>query len=382
MRDFYVLPRAKGTYSKLINKLKKNGFAYIPYTTEELDLSKEEDVSKLIEYLRAKEKADKDLDGTSVKFFARIDDSINQIEGVDRGICDSRYFSEYITELQNNPDCSYVSIYNDLIRNEKYIPRYFSALIKDCHNDPDRAKAEIFGSKVANVLGVPTAYYFGIKDETLQSDGWNGEIEGDVFAVATLDFVPQGYSIETFKEMGQGKRGCGPCATLDSWLRYIDVCLENKYPDGVNQKCRQSLREDFVRTYLYRVALFPDFDFTVYNAGAYVKDDSDEFGLMPNFDMEGMMYEHLYQARGNYYKPNRKRLKRLVSYCNEHFPNVISDFMARLEKAHNSGVFMEFLDETFGEKNEVIYTNVHNACETMLECYKNPQIGIVDYLLR
>lgn len=381
MRDFYVLPRPKNTYKKLLTKLNKNKVTHIPYSSESFDLSREEDVERLATELRKENGTEGSLDGTSIKFFTRLDDSISGFEPglANRGVCDSKYLGDYITEIQNNPNAVYRSIYNQLIR-DGYIPRYFSALIKDCHNDPDRARAEMFGCQAANALGVPTAYCFGIKDSSPKSDEYKGEIEDDYFAVASLDFVPQGFEIETFKDMAKSNKLCCVYDSLDKWLKYIDMCLEKRFPDGVDQESRKALRSDFVKSYLFRIALFPDYDFTVYNGGIMIDENTNKFFMIPNFDMEGMMYEHLYKARGNYYKPNRIRMKRLISYCRENFPDELDDFMGRLEAAHNSDFFMDLLDKTLGPTSQVIYQNIHNCCSTMIDSYNNPEIGLKDFI--
>lgn len=384
MRDFYVMPRPRNTYEKLIAKLNKNNITHIPYSNGNFDLSREEDVERLARVLKQENQGESSLDGTSVKFFTMLDDSISGFEpGFDkRCICDSKHLTEFVAELETNPECSYKSIYNSLIRDDKYIPRYFSVLIKDCHNDPDRARAELFGCRAANLLGVPTAYCFGIKDKSPKSKEYTGEIEDDYFAVASLDFTPPGHTIETFKDMSQSKKMCCVYDSLDKWLKYIDMCLEKRFPDGVDQESRDALRNDFVMSYLYRIALFPDYDFTVYNGGIMIDEKTNKFSMIPNFDMEGMMYEHLYKARGNYYKPNRIRMKKLMAYCRENFPEVTAKFMSKLETAHSSNAFMDLLDDTLGPTSEVIYQNIHNSCEQMLESYKNPELEFKDFILR
>ena len=381
MRDFYPIARPKNTYEKLLKKLNKNDVSHTPYSGDKFDLSQDVDIAIFSEKLRMEDMSESSLDGTSIKFFTRIDDSIEGLDPavITRGVSDSKYLSDYINEITSNPNSSYMSIYNSIIK-DGYIPRYFSVLLKDCHNDPDRVRAEMFGCEAANALGVPTSYCFGIKDKGPKSKEYTGEIEDDYFAVASLDFVPQGYSIETLRDMGGSKKFCCVYDSLDRWLKYVDMALEKRFPDGVDEGCRKSLREDIARSYLYRVALFPDYDYTVYNGGVMIEDGTNKFSMMPNFDMEGMMYMHLYKARGNYYKPNKIRLKRLMSYCNEHFPDVTADFMARLETVHSSGYFMDLLDRTLGPTSEVIHKNIHNCCEAMLECYKNPKLGIRDFI--
>ena len=381
MRDFYGVPRPKNTFEKLISKLSKNKVTHIPYSKEGYDLTRQEDVEKLAAELRLENKEESSLDGTSVKFFTRLDDSISGSEPgvVERGVCDSKYLGDFIREIQNNPNATYVSIYNQLIR-DGYIPRYFSALIKDCHNDPDRVRAEMFGCQAANALGIPTAYCFGIKDDSPKSKEFKGEIEGDYFAVASLDFVPQGCEIETFKDMAKSKKFCCVYDSLDKWLKYIDMCLETRFPDGVDQESRKALRSNFVKSYLFRIALFPDYDFTVYNGGIMIDENTNKFSMIPNFDMEGMMYEHLYKAKGYYYKPNKLRMKKLMSYCRENFPEELDDFMGRLEMVHDSDFFMDLLDNTLGPTSQVIYQNIHNCCSTMLDCYNNPEIGLRDFI--
>ena len=42
--------------------------------------------------------------------------------------------------------------------------------------------------------------------------------------------------------MGGSKKFCCVYDSLDRWLKYVDMALEKRFPDGVDEGCRKSLR--------------------------------------------------------------------------------------------------------------------------------------------
>lgn len=367
------------SYERLLLKLRKNNVSHTPYLDGNVDLQEDTSLKEFALNLKKFDKDKANMDGTSAKIFTRLDDSCAR--GERKTICDSKYFGDLITELRNNPDCSYRTIYNDLISKENYIPRYFSVLLKDCHNDSSKVKAELFGSRLANLLGVPTAYYIGIKDNTPKSERMPGEIIDDYFAVASVDFVPYNHTMETFKDLTVGRKYQRIFENVGQWIGFIEDTLSTRFDGNVDKSSLKILEEDFIKSYLFRVALFPDYDFAVYNMGAVIDNDTNKFFLTPNFDMEAMMFEHLYQPYGMHYMPNKSKIKKTIKYCNEKFPDVISDFMNKLENSYLSGEIERVAKETLGTTgSKSIVSDISIACKNMSDCYNNPAIKFRDYL--
>lgn len=355
------VPRPKGTYEKLIEKLGANGVKHSPYE-KDFDLSLQTERARFVEFLKEERAKESAPDGTSLMFFTRIEedfanknDSTKSIAQTHK-ICDESGLKKYITEVQSNPNCSYKSMYDDIIKSG-YIPKYFSVLIKDCHNDPDKIKAELFGSEVANLLGVPTAYNFGIKDGGEKPQKWTGEIIGDYFALGSLDFVPFGYKVESFKDLSvTNYRRVYP--SLLMWDDFLETTLMDRFGGSVDEECKKKTHEDFILTYLFRNTLFKDSDFAVYNSGIMVSDDNKKFTLMPNFDMEGLLYDYIY----NPYVPTifgNRSTKHDLSYAQNKYPQLTQKFMTGLEDIYKNGKLKEVLDKTLGTiESPYVYKNV------------------------
>ncbi len=361
------VPKAKGTYKKLIEKLTKNDVEFAPYGDYDMDNPDWKEA-----FVKDMESFDDDeptLDGTSVMFFARLTDG--EKEDACKQIYPSEYFKDYIEKIKTDPNCAYTSMYDELIKSG-YIPKVFSVLIKDCHNDADKVKAEIFGSRVASLLGVPTAYNFGIKDKSLKPKKWTGEILGDYFAVGSLDFVPYGYHVESFKDLNHGyyKR---TYPSLMMWTDYIDTMLNYRFDNVIDESQRKQVHEDFVSTYLFRTILFPDRDFAVYNSGIMANDETGDFKLTPNFDMEGLLYDYTYSPHAISIFENRKR-KNDINFAMEHYPEVTSRFMEKLKTIVNDGRLDEVFNSTLGTiETPHLKTNMVKFVNNTLEIYENLQ---------
>lgn len=365
-------------FERLLLKLRKNNVIHTPYSEKDIDISNDEDLKSFATELKRSSKDKANIDGTSAKFFTRIDDGI--AKGEEKAIFDSRYFADLITELQSNPDCSYKTIYNDLITKDNYFPRYFSVLLKDCHNCCGKAKAELFGCRVANALGVPTAYYLGIKDDTSREDALPGEIVGDYFAVASVDFVPYNHTLETLKDLSEGQKYRRAFGSLEEWLNFLDTVITRRLDGNVDSDCMKNVKEDFIKTYLFRESLFPDYDFAVYNMGILIDNDTHKFSLTPNYDMEGVMFEHMYEPQGFHYTPRNRKIKKTINFCKENYPDVLRDFMTRLQKAYTSGEINKITEETLKTTgSRSICKDISIACQNMLDCYEDSQIKFRDY---
>lgn len=368
MEDYRV-PRQKNTYRKFVEKLVNNDVKLSTYDTD-YNLSDNADRDSFIKSLEESPLEDDMLDGTSLMFFSRIDDSLEIEENKEknRQVCDSKYFKDYIDCVMNNPECGYRSTYDKLIKSG-YIPKFLSVLIKDCHNDSDKVKAEIFGSRMANLLGVSTVYNFGIKDKNPKPKKWTGEILGDYFAVGSLDFVPYGYHIESFKDLNHGyyKR---TYPSLMMWIDFIDTMLNDRFTGKVDEECRKKVHEDFVYTYLFRNILLKDTDFAVYNSGIVVSDDDKSFGLMPNFDMEGILYDYTYNPLTISIFENKGR-NRDIAYAMENYPKVTTNFMENLKSIVNDGRLDEVFNSTLGTiETPYLKNNMSKLINNTLDNYE------------
>ena len=373
----YFVSGNENTEEKFVAQLKKNGFKYVKYD-EERSQDQSPDLA-----LRG-DRYDQ-IGGSSIKFFARVDDSKHRYFDYSspRKMYDSRYFKPMFYDIKHNPNCTYKSIYNNLIK-EGVLPRYISALVKDCHNNPDRVKGEVFGCRAANILRIPTAYCFGIKDTETPHELFSKTIGHDYFAVASVDYIEPGHTIEEFCEMNFEGRYFGGHDSLETWLNYADRCLQKRYPEGVDEESYAQFKKDFIKTYLFRVALFPDTDFAVYNGGIVSKNGTNKFEMMPNTDMEGILEKLLYYGTKSYLRPIRSRTRKTINYCRKFYPEVLDEFMADLAAGHEKRQFTKVLEDMYprSRNNRALYDNINEHIEVALHYYRHPSHELLDSLIK
>lgn len=361
---------------KLAKELKSNGFNYENYSSlEPTDGNR--------------------ISASSGLFFVRVDDGKPSKNGR-KQVCDSIYLKPLFDDIQNNPKCSYITIYNDLVKRDNYIPRFVSTLVKDCHAQTVGIKSEIFGSRVANILHIPTNYAFGIEyKDKITKENIFGEKE-KYFALGSVDYIPVDHNIELFYENDnwtkamkgelfdknnkpitfEHVRGARPKDEdpLDKWIPYINDCLHNRYPDGVDKSSYNKFMHDFIRSYLFRVTLFRDTDFAHYNSGIITQNGSNKFEMMPNTDMEGILRGMNYIGTNSYEAGIRSKIRKAINYCRKNCPEILDGFIRDLDVAHGKGKIEAVLNDLYPKSNstKALYYNVNKDIDYMLEYYRKP----------
>lgn len=366
---------------RLKEKLTQNGFSFDDYDTG---------------YAGDEDK----LRGSSGMFFAVIGDEVPP-QGEAKVVFSRDYIQPLVDELKNNPNCSFKTMYNDLIQKDGYTPKFFSAIVKDCHGQYSGITSEIFGSKMANLLGIPTNYAFGIKYNDGQKHAYpNGKVL-DYFAVASIDYLSQGQEIEMFcdidkfkeifnnhdlntkqanKEIKQlGFHRAKDETSLEDWMKYINSSLENRYPDGVDQESYKQFVNDFVQSYLFRVVLCEDGDFACYNCGILTEENSNKFSMIPNTDMEGLLNNRKYEIIVDTMKSKKKFVRNAVESCRRLYPEILDEFISKLENNFNAGKIGKVMEEVYpkNQSNSVFLENFNNDVKYMIDCYNNPSKSIL-----
>lgn len=370
----------KGTHQKTLAKeLKENGVKHEYYS--HLETSESNRIS-----------------GSSGMFFVRIDDGDAHKNG-NKQVCDSAYLKPLFEEIMNNPNCAYKTIYNDLVKKDKYIPRYVSTLIKDCHAQTVGIKSEIFGSRVANLLHIPTNYAFGIEYKNRIPKINIFSEEEKYFALGSVDYLPFGHNIELFYEIDnwtkatngqlfdknnkpitfEHVKGTRPKdeASLDKWIPYIKDCLHNRYPNGIDRDSYNNFMHDFVRSYLFRVTLFRDTDFAHYNSGIISSPDSNKFEMMPNTDMEGILRGMNYMGTRSYEAGIKANIRKAINYCRRNCPEILEEFVYDLERAHKEGKIEAVLSELYPKTNntKALFENVNRDIGFMIDYSRRPVVS-------
>lgn len=377
--DEYVKENIKnpGIHTKrLKEKLAKNGFSF-----EEYDEGFTGESDK--------------LRGSSGMFFALVGEE-RPPQGETKVVFGRDYITPLVNELKNNPNCSYKTIYNDLIKKDGYTPKFFSAMVKDCHGEYAGITAEIFGSKMANLLEIPTNYAFGIRYNDGEEHAYlNGKVL-DYFAIASIDYVPQGKDIEMFCDFDKfdeiyknfdfdskqiqvaikqlGVNRASDETSLDDWIKYINSSLENRYPDGIDKESYDKFLDDFIQSYLFRVVLCEDSDFACYNCGILTEENSNKFSMMPNTDMEGLLSRRKYEIIVDTMNDKKRFVRKAIENCRTFYPKTLDKFMTKLEKAYDTGMIEKTVKEVYskGKSSEVLLENFKNDVTYMIDCYHFP----------
>ena len=314
-------------------------------------------------------------DGSSPKSFLLLDDSVSKrdIPSTVRTMQDSRYIAHLFDEIHNNPDTSLVTYLNDAIRNGVF-PRYVSCLAKNCASDKDkrdtiddgRNASEVIGSRIAETLRVPTVFTIGIP-----------AIDGSIGSVLSVDFLKYGEQFEDVLALSGNKITAEVGDTVEQWKTAIRKALKKKYPLGIDKESLSQLEErDLPHMLLFRKGgLFKDADLYSYNVGIVY--NGRKFKLAPNFDMECLLTTM--KCSPEYYSVDRGAMRDIVSYCAGHCPDILEDFVHRVNANMSNGSIPSVIEGLYPNKKVTrnILDNLRTTVVRLnLEANKHLQKGI------
>lgn len=227
----------------------------------------------------------KEYDDTSPKYPNQI---LNGIHAKKFYRCDSALFDQMFDEIRNNPNCSYKTYLNDLIKQEKdYIPERVSAMLKitsDVYShsndiiDNFASEKEVLSSRIANFLGVPTVYNKKIRFR-------------DSAGILSVDFLKSDEKILDFdddinmieSELDMDRPGLFDNMNLEQTMARLNSVLfyyEKMYNFDHQQILKDILTQYFVKTYV-----LDDRDFGYHNVGVTC-DKNNCIQVLPMFDYE------------------------------------------------------------------------------------------------
>lgn len=226
--------------------------------------------------------------------------------------CSSKLFAEYIDELRKNPNCSYISYMNDIIKSG-YTPEKFSIIKKECRENPFK---EAIASRIMNYFECPTVY-----DDMIVKDG--------EFYSCSIDFGICGEDFYTFDEICKDFDRFEDLLLYDSMETVVNKlrnALENYIPqflkiDKDPTEMINKYLENFVYSYMIRGYVLFDGDYGVKNLGIIHNTKKNEFYMSPNYDYEFIMDPLGYEikTRECFYKDRK--------YLEDNYPNVYKKFI-------------------------------------------------------
>ena len=256
---------------------------------------------------------------------------------------ESKYFSRFF-EMRNNGEVSFSTYFTDEDNRMKYVPEYVSTLIKQTSLSRDYV-FETYVPEVLNIFDLPTVFNSVCHDEKGYS------------YVASIDFIKPNERLVLFSETGRNTGDFGGDINLQKSVMYVVDTIEELYareklePNAADVKKQV---EEFVMSYLVRVCLIRDYDFTSRNNGFLVNEKEKSIRLAPNFDFEL-----------SFKLKDYKSLKDDLLFAANNFPEVFDKFMIKLE---------EFAKKKEGvERYKTLYDEVHGT-----DKYREDVFGIIE----
>lgn len=229
---------------------------------------------------------------------------------------DSALFQDLIKELQTNPNCSYITYLNKIIKG--YVPKKISCMVKrldpDTKNafkvdDPDLTFKEALASQILNIYECPTVYNLTIRDTEIKEDY--------AYNAISVDMVSD--NILTFEDIG-----CEFIRDLEKNIIMIKRRLECcDLPPDLVEKHKNQIIEDYVYSYLIRRFILQDEDFYEYNGGILVEDNNLQY---INFDFEYIFY----------WKSSWPNIAAYLTFVKNNYPKVYEKFKSITRELYNT----------------------------------------------
>ena len=281
------------------------------------------------------------LTGRSEKIFLRVENTP---------------FNHLVAEVQNNPDCSYVSYANKVIK-DGVIPEKFSVLIKnEKHVSPDArdlisySVSEVIASRVLNFYNCPTVYNVAATTEE------DGEIQRKLISV---DCISENEEFLTIVDLG-----------LDPWSRGLENIVfklsEMLEPYSRDDKTKQKVIDDYILSYFVRKFILVDSDFDNRNVGILINRKDKHIKLV-NFDLE---FSCVFAASNEY---KDYVIQDILGYLKSTSPRIYEKFV---EKTKQIVKYMSTNTNNIEIKNSAHQNAVKliiNNCKYILE-----QVAIIE----
>ena len=318
--------------------------------------------------------------GSMPKTFVRIDDDIQP--GYEKGVADTVYGTKKIQDSAIFGDLyeslmtgksSYVTYLNNFILDEKgkpkpekdiYIPKFVISMVKKI-DVPRWFYSEIIFSRLANLMGIPTVYNC--------APCATGKTAVDTSEVVSVDFVPNGYRIETFENMGFGS--CGPETQIANFIAQIErdmPQIAKIYKLKLTEEKMEKLIKDFCQQYLFRSVLCGDSDCDMNNYAMFYNKENGDFRLTPLFDGEGMFS---FSYKNN---PEQKyKMEKSIQYLDKLYPDMLRKFVISVNKLrygkHIKQIMLHTIDMNQRGMMQACYDIVKDNVEFISQQYNLQQ---------
>lgn len=320
---------------------------------------------KILDFLKEKIKFNQKKIASSKPLFENYDDAQPRIHseilegrrGKKFVRVDADFFGDMIDEIRNNPNCSYVTYLNDLIKLDGLTPSYISVLMKHIHNDEYHfVDNEILSSRIANALGVPTVY-----NAKFQSDDENFLLSVDFLKYGSKIINIDDWRNELSETIGLHRDNSKFVSEVLEMEEIIH--LHNAMAKNNQWKVDKNFRSEYLKHYLTRNFVLGDLDGYSGNV-CFVVDKDNNLSIGPQFDTEFTfsavsknVYDILFAM---------KYLPETLNEFNEKFKNI---FSKPVLKGIFSGFDKKYASKmcNFLKKCYTQYEDICNEAKKMLE---------------
>lgn len=220
-------------------------------------------------------------------------------------------------------------------------------------------------------MGVKTVYNVALQStEPKEFD----EEYPDYDTIISVDYVPYGYTPETFEELGISFDEDTDLSCIMNMIdsRFNHIAEKLSLEKSIDKLAQ--LKRDFAFQFLFRALVCEDWDFCSNNVAMLFGEDGD-FYLGPSFDME-LLFDGTKSAV--YYKLTAKKT---FDFMLETMPDILNDFMSGFGNAVHSGKLEKVIRNTLKVPdyvyepitNKLVY-NYNRMSQIIVNCTRDREI--------
>ncbi|MBE5734826.1 MAG: hypothetical protein E7361_00010 [Clostridiales bacterium] len=247
-------------------------------------------------------------------------------------MCDSLAFGELITELQSDPNSSYVTYNSDIIK-EGITPKYISALmyykpntsftnesaVKKMLTKTNPIISEVLSSRILNFMDIPTVYNtFALLEENKDEELSTGNKAG--INVLSVDFIGKNERFMSTSDIIEDSLWSLPglLPILENNNKVIKYYyLVTQSPEKIDRATELATNHT-IDNYLTHSLLLKNTDYMTDNYGWIINDATLDIHPAPAYDLEFTLEDKL-----DVYSINRND----IEYIKEHYPKRLDQFI-------------------------------------------------------
>lgn len=221
---------------------------------------------------------------------------------------DNVFFTRFFKERANG-EILFASHLTEEDNKTGFIPKDVSALLKRASLSRD-CVYEVYAPEVMRKFNAPTVFNTSCRD----SEGFS--------YIASIDFIKPDERFILYSEIKKHLHDFGSDLNLEDSVQYVSETVKTLYERENISLTKKQLNEhlsSFVRSYLVRVCLLLDYDFTARNCGFLINDKTKTIRNAPDFD-----YELCFRLN------DAEFLSEDIEYAYNNYPEILEEFMQNL----------------------------------------------------